>query len=47
MPKPKHDWSKEQPHDPKTGKFVREKTAENNPAKYTWVKENPPKRNHR
>ena len=39
-----HDWSKEQPHHPKTGVFVPKKEAEKNPEKYTWVKENPPKR---
>lgn len=40
----KHDWSKEQPHDPKDGTFVTRKEAEKHPEKYSWVKENPPKR---
>lgn len=38
MPK-KHDWSKEQPHDPNDGTFVSRKKAEAKPEKYTWVTE--------
>lgn len=35
----KHDWSKEQPHDAKTGRIVSENRARNNPDKVEWVKE--------
>lgn len=34
----KHNWNKEQPHDARTGRFVTEKKAENNPNKVEWVK---------
>lgn len=35
----KHDWNKEQPHDAKTGRFVPENKARNNPDKVEWVKD--------
>ena len=35
----KHNWEKEQPHDAKTGRFVKEEKARNNPNKVEWVKE--------
>ena len=34
----KHDWNKEQPHDPRTGKFKTKKYSIDNPNKVTWVK---------
>ena len=35
----KHDWGKEQPHDVRTGRFVPDEKARNNPDKVEWVKE--------
>jgi hypothetical protein len=34
----KHDWSKEQPHDARTGKITTEEYARKHPDKMEWVK---------
>jgi hypothetical protein len=43
MPKKNHDWTKEQPHDAKTGRITTRKTAEKRPEKVEWVKVKKPK----
>ncbi len=34
-----HNWSKEQPHDAKSGRITSEKFARSKPDKVEWVKE--------
>jgi hypothetical protein len=38
MSKPK-DWTKEQPHDADSGRFVKRTEADRNPKQVVWVKE--------